>query len=1070
MVSAELQKIFIKVDKGAILWHTFVAHGRPCSWGNCQRYYNEHVKARAAAAALVAASRSSSAPDAGSTGAACPGSTRGSTPSAAAVATPSSRTGASIGVKTLQTSHQAETNARNQRAWWRQYVEAHKQASLEYAEIKKAGLQKRKGSRPDDVAKKWDDTLDQLNKYRITGDAVKQWLAKGKDPGTSPQLSGPKKSAAKLALIAGLKTYAKRQQLEGNTQKPKELAAKMLAATTGTEFNSMVNSGSKRKHMLTALRRGDGALSSTPGESIDLRRVEALTYENVANWFAGWQTFLVSLKFGVWKMHPVHKKLMVYVSKQKRARVVQPDEMHTVMSTELEQGGPRGRVYGCKELGASGRKKVVNARHISAMYSTSGDRLCLPPYYMFDSTAKGDDLCIDVKWVIGLPHLKRFVHGQYEKQTLEPGFEVSTKGGAVTGTFTRWIKACVDPCFPNIAPEFEYDSDGSVDSVGDLPIKKGPIIIKTDLGPDRVEANEEELIKRRKLHEDGYKAYASLPNGTAATQEQDQLYGELKAYSADVADDIVAERNAAAAAARKAHKKEPPINLTNADLGRIVNGRPGDKGKKRPFMYAFSKEKVDRAWNEVGAIGEDGWVTCKALSHPKVRAAQGATGPAQGATGPVPADGSATRTAAADPQKPPAKKSPAKTRVDVSAEVVAAHDASMEAMTKLGFEAGVLEVVPKVMAKKADKKAKQKKMVADVELVDVADPNATEMELSEELKSGTSGMAVFKRGAGLGMWSAQVIDPVLERLKSKRDAGDESKQKQDEDFEKLRQEAIDIVDGCLSIEHLTKAALTTITRYIFTAMGAKGITQVSKDKDAMLINIMDKLGPARLLQLLEEPFKTSGAVPSDWPSLYVPGQGEGSSSSSGGPYLSFADKFGWNEMESMDMPEVVPEGTQPIAAPSWLEAALVFKSETAQLLIGCPIMYNFDADDGGWSAGVITKSCEDEEDTVEVIEGDLTGWRPFNFELTFPDESINVVLELEAYATTVSGAAPGDWCLLQGGKAKRKAKVKAEPKPVPAKGKGKAKAMPTLSAEEKAAKKARLREELAALGSSSDED
>lgn len=154
MVSAELQKIFIKVDKGAILWHTFVAHGRPCSWGNCQRYYNEHVKARAAAAALVAASRSSSAPDAGSTGAACPGSTRGSTPSAAAVATPSSRTGASIGVKTLQTSHQAETNARNQRAWWRQYVEAHKQASLEYAEIKKAGLQKRKGSRPDDVAKK----------------------------------------------------------------------------------------------------------------------------------------------------------------------------------------------------------------------------------------------------------------------------------------------------------------------------------------------------------------------------------------------------------------------------------------------------------------------------------------------------------------------------------------------------------------------------------------------------------------------------------------------------------------------------------------------------------------------------------------------------------------------------------------------------------------------------------------------------------------------------------------------------------------------------------------------------
>ena len=60
-----------------------------------------------------------------------------------------------------------------------------------------------------------------------------------------------------------------------------------------------------------------------------------------------------------------------------------------------------------------------------------------------------------------------------------------------------------------------------------------------------------------------------------------------------------------------------------------------DKGKKRPFCYAFSEPKVDRAWNVVGAVGEDGWVTCAALSHPKVRSAQGGPDAAAHTTAPA---------------------------------------------------------------------------------------------------------------------------------------------------------------------------------------------------------------------------------------------------------------------------------------------------------------------------------------------------------------------------------------------------------------------------------------------------
>jgi hypothetical protein len=70
-----------------------------------------------------------------------------------------------------------------------------------------------------------------------------------------------------------------------------------------------------------------------------------------------------------------------------KARVIQPDETHQVMTTELESGGPRARLYFDESLGAPGRASIVNGRHISCMYSVNASREVLAPYYLFDSTA-----------------------------------------------------------------------------------------------------------------------------------------------------------------------------------------------------------------------------------------------------------------------------------------------------------------------------------------------------------------------------------------------------------------------------------------------------------------------------------------------------------------------------------------------------------------------------------------------------------------------------------------------------------------------------------------------------------
>lgn len=162
-------------------------------------------------------------------------------------------------------------------------------------------------------------------------------------------------------MVDTLKSHAKMQQIDGNSMKPQELSTLAKAATAGTPLEPKTQS--KMKKLLKRTREGANKLCSRVGESIPSHRSDWLTEGNVAHSFDGWEQLLVASKFGEWKTHPEWKRRMVYFPKQERARVVQCDETHQIMSTELENSGSRAHVYVDPTLGASGRSTVTNARH-----------------------------------------------------------------------------------------------------------------------------------------------------------------------------------------------------------------------------------------------------------------------------------------------------------------------------------------------------------------------------------------------------------------------------------------------------------------------------------------------------------------------------------------------------------------------------------------------------------------------------------------------------------------------------------------------------------------------------------
>jgi hypothetical protein len=57
---------------------------------------------------------------------------------------------------------------------------------------------------------------------------------------------------------------------------------------------------------------------------------------------------------------------------------------------------------------------------------------------------------------------------------------------------------------------------------------EGPVIIKTDYGPDWLMASEQSIKKRAKYHARGFMPWGSVHNGTAVAQEMDDLLSDLQ--------------------------------------------------------------------------------------------------------------------------------------------------------------------------------------------------------------------------------------------------------------------------------------------------------------------------------------------------------------------------------------------------------------------------------------------------------------------------------------------------------------------------------------------------------------
>ena len=167
--------------------------------------------------------------------------------------------------------------------------------------------------------------------------------------------------------------------------------------------------------------------------------------------------------------------------------------------------------------------------------------------------------------------------------------------------------------YHNLAPRFKWEEGKLIE---------GPAFVKTDSGPGRQCKTYKNIKFRRDMHRIGFHTGPGPPNSTSATQEMDDIFQDFKSKTDQKAQVIFTWKTYEHAMQLRDRATNPeagvevvPAHLTNSDLHEMINGRPDEPIKERPFDATFTPKGIWGSWAQIGFVP----FTRNALSHKKVR-------------------------------------------------------------------------------------------------------------------------------------------------------------------------------------------------------------------------------------------------------------------------------------------------------------------------------------------------------------------------------------------------------------------------------------------------------------------
>ena len=266
------------------------------------------------------------------------------------------------------------------------------------------------------------------------------------------------------------------------------------------------------------------ALQAATKIAVDDARAQWTTYDNLNQWFDDVKKDLLATGLVDDEIVLDSKGELVSEVRFKmhsERRFINMDETHHDLSITGDKGGSRAVSYHNPAYQQGAARGVKSARHMTGAYATNAAGKALPPFYIYDSSAKTDaNFRVKVDWLVGLPT----VSGRYGCPTRvdsDSFFAVRPRKSMDDTLLNQYIENVNVPLYSNMNKIAKFDA-----VTGKL--NHGPVILKLDAGPGRIVSSEQILAQREALFERGLIIIMGLPNATSVQQEMDALYGPFK--------------------------------------------------------------------------------------------------------------------------------------------------------------------------------------------------------------------------------------------------------------------------------------------------------------------------------------------------------------------------------------------------------------------------------------------------------------------------------------------------------------------------------------------------------------
>ena len=232
--------------------------------------------------------------------------------------------------------------------------------------------------------------------------------------GTSPRKKGPPpKIPHKLLQMVAL--HAEVCQVGNGELRGKDLRRLIGASKVGTVHADSYKVNSVWRKVT---REFPESLQAATKIAVEDARAQWTTYDNLNQWFDDVKKDLLDTGLVEDEMVYDEKGEMLSELRFKthsQRRIINMDETHHDLSITGDKGGSRAVSYHNPFYQRGAVRGAKSARHVTGVYATNAAGEALPPFYIYDSSAKLDEnFRVKVSWLEGLPS----VSGRYGCPTL----------------------------------------------------------------------------------------------------------------------------------------------------------------------------------------------------------------------------------------------------------------------------------------------------------------------------------------------------------------------------------------------------------------------------------------------------------------------------------------------------------------------------------------------------------------------------------------------------------------------------------------------------------------------------